>query len=187
MRRVVKDVLLPVAVAVALAFVIQASVAKPYEIPTPSMTPTIEPGDRIIANRLVYRFRDIERGDIIVFDPPPSAARECRVEESGGGDIPFVKRVIGLPGDRVEVTPDDGTTLVNGEPFTIDGPVPDNYGGEGKTWPVVPEGKLLVLGDNRASSCDSHQWLPDPFLPEDNVIGQAEVTYWPLDHLGFLN
>ena len=70
MRRLVKDVLLPVAVAVALAFVIQASVAKPYEIPTPSMTPTIKPGDRIIANRLVYRFRDIERGDIIVFDPP---------------------------------------------------------------------------------------------------------------------
>ena len=76
-RRLVKDVLLPVAVAVALAFVIQASVAKPYEIPTPSMAPTIEPGDRIIANRLVYRFRDIERGDIIVFDPPPSATREC--------------------------------------------------------------------------------------------------------------
>ncbi|MEZ0284377.1 MAG: signal peptidase I [Thermoleophilia bacterium] len=186
MRRLVKDVLLPVAVAVALAFVIQASVAKPYEIPTPSMTPTIEPGDRIIANRLVYRFRDIERGDIIVFDPPPSATRECG-GEAGGGDIPFVKRVIGLPGDRVEVTPEDGTTLVNGEPFEIDGPVPDNYGGEGMTWPVVPEGKLLVLGDNRASSCDSHQWRPDPFLPEDNVIGQAEITYWPLSHLGFLN
>ena len=63
---------------------------------------------------------------------------------------------------------EDGTTLVNGEPFEIDGPVPDNYGGEGMTWPVVPEGKLLVLGDNRASSCDSHQWRPDPFLPEDN-------------------
>jgi len=108
LRRFVKDVLLPVAVAVALAFVIQASVAKPYEIPTPSMAPTIEPGDRIIANRLVYHFRDIERGDIIVFDPPPSATRECG--EGGGGDIPFVKRVIGLPGDQVQVSPEDGTT-----------------------------------------------------------------------------
>ncbi len=185
MRRLVKDVLLPVAVAIALAFVIQASVAKPYEIPTPSMAPTIEPGDRIIANRLVYHFRDIERGDIIVFDPPPSATRECG--EGGGGDIPFVKRVIGLPGDQVQVSPEDGTTIINGKPYTIDGPVLDNYGGQGKTWPVVPEGKLLVLGDNRASSCDSHQWQPDPFLPEDNVIGQAEITYWPLSHAGFLN
>jgi len=185
-RRLVKDVLLPVAVAVALAFVIQASVAKPYEIPTPSMTPTIEPGDRIIANRLVYRFRDIERGDIIVFDPPPSATRECG-GETGGGDIPFVKRVIGLPGDKVEVSPEDGSTIVNGELFEIDGPVLDPEAQPREPWPVVPEGKLLVLGDNRASSCDSHQWRPDPFLPEDNVIGQAEITYWPLSHLGFLN
>ncbi|HEX2503502.1 MAG TPA: signal peptidase I, partial [Miltoncostaeaceae bacterium] len=185
-RRLIKDVLLPVAVAIALAFVIQASVAKPYEIPTESMDPTIEPGDRIIANRVVYRFRDIERGDIIVFDPPPSA-QLCG--QAGGGDIPFVKRVIGLPGDRVQVTA-DGTTLVNREPFEVEGPVLSDYpdeGGRGKTWPVVPEGKLLVLGDNREHSCDSHQWQPDPFLPEENVIGQAEVTYWPLDHLGFLN
>jgi signal peptidase I len=189
-RRLVKDVLLPVAVAVALAFVIQASVAKPYEIPTPSMTPTIEPGDRIIANRLVYRFRDIERGDIIVFDPPPAAIQECG--EAGGGDIPFVKRVIGLPGDRVEVSPEDGSTIVNGAPLAFDGPVLDSYGGDGRKFPVVPEGRLIVLGDNRASSCDSHQWRydngePDPFLPEDNVIGQAEITYWPLSHAGFLD
>ena len=190
MRRFVKDVLLPVAVAVALAFVIQASVAKPYEIPTPSMAPTIEPGDRIIANRLVYHFRDIERGDIIVFDPPPSAVSQCNAGESGGGDIPFVKRVIGLPGDKVKVSPVDGSTIVNGKPFEIDGPVLDPAAQPRTPWPVVPEGKLLVLGDNRASSCDSHQWGEaggDPFLPEDNVIGQAEITYWPLSHVGFLN
>jgi signal peptidase I len=186
-RRLVKDVLLPVAVAIALAFVIQASVAKPYEIPTESMNPTIQPGDRIIANRVVYRFRDIERGDIIVFDPPPAAVRSCKLGETNGGRIPFVKRVIGLPGDEVEVSPEDGTTYVNGEPYEIDGPVLDNYGGEGMTWPVVPEDQLLVLGDNRASSCDSHDWEPDPFLPQENVIGQAEITYWPLSHLGFLN
>ena len=56
-----------------------------------------------------------------------------------------------------------------------------------KVWPVVPEGELLVLGDNRSNSCDAHQWEPDPFLPEDRVIGQAEVVYWPPRHLGFLN
>ncbi|MGE3141627.1 MAG: signal peptidase I, partial [Thermoleophilia bacterium] len=113
MRRVVKDFILPLAVAVALAFVIQAAVAKPYEIPTASMTPTIEGNDRIIANRLIYRFRDIDRGDIIVFDPPPAATRTCG--QAGGGDIPYVKRVIGIPGDTVEVRRE---TVVAG-----DGPV----------------------------------------------------------------
>lgn len=180
MRRIVKDVLLPVAVAVALAFVIQASVAKPYEIPTPSMTPTIQPGDRIIANRLVYRFRGIQRGDIIVFDPPPSATSTCG--ESGGGNIPFVKRVIGLPGDRVEVR--GATTYVNGAPYVVAEARTPTYE---KSWPVVPKGDLLVLGDNRNESCDSHLWRPDPFVPESNVIGQAEVTYWPLSHLSFLD
>ena len=180
MRRIVKDVLLPLAVALALAFVIQASVAKPYEIPTPSMTPTIQPGDRIIANRLVYRFRDIERGDIIVFDPPPSATSTCG--EAGGGDIPFVKRVIGLPGDRVEVR--DGATLVNGEELLVEQARTPDYD---KRFPVVPADSLLVLGDNRNESCDSHQWTPDPFVPEENVIGQAEVTYWPLSHITFLD
>lgn len=180
MRRIVKDVLLPLAVALALAFVIQASVAKPYEIPTPSMTPTIEPGDRIIANRLVYRFRDIERGDIVVFDPPPSATRTCG--EAGGGNIPFVKRVVGLPGDRVEVR--DGRTFVNGEEMIVEKARTPEYD---KRFPVVPEDSLLVLGDNRNESCDSHQWTPDPFVPEENVIGQAEITYWPLSNITFLD
>jgi signal peptidase I len=184
-RRIVKDVLLPIAVAVALAFVIQAAVAKPYEIPTESMFPTIKGDDRIIANRLIYRFRDIERGDIIVFDPPPSAVQTCG--EAGGGNIPFVKRVIGLPGDRVEISRDGGATIVNGRELVLEGPVPDDYMGRGMRWPVVPEDGLLVLGDNRAGSCDSHQWRPDPFVPRDNVIGQAEIIYWPLSHLSFLD
>src|SRR5205823_14873261 len=99
-RRLMREVLVPVAVAFALAFVIQAAVAKPYEIPTESMVPTIKANDKIIANRLIYRFRDIERGDIIVFTPPPSARATCGEPM---GDVPFVKRVIGRPGDRVEV------------------------------------------------------------------------------------
>lgn len=179
-RTTVKDILLPVAVAIALAFVIQASVAKPYEIPTESMRPTITANDRIIANRVIYRFRPIERGDIIVFKPTPSATRTCG--ESQGGNIPFVKRVIGLPGDRVEVR--GGTTYVNGEVYEVENQIPPNYE---ERWPRVPEDHLLVLGDNRAGSCDSHQWLPDPFVPRDNVIGQAELTYWPLGNLKFLD
>ncbi|MGD9696576.1 MAG: signal peptidase I [Thermoleophilia bacterium] len=186
MRRLVKDVLLPVAVAVALAFVIQASVAKPYEIPTESMVPTIKANDRIIANRLIYRFRDIERGDVIVFDPPPAATSTCG--EAGGGNIPFVKRVIGLPGDRVAVR-EDGVTTVNGRPFVVKAALRPNYA---IRFAVVPKDEILVMGDNRPGSCDSHQWVdasgePAPFVPMDNVIGQAEVIYWPLSHLSFLS
>lgn len=186
MRRFVKDFLLPMAVAVALAFVIQAAVAKPYEIPTESMVPTIQANDRIIANRLIYRFRDIERGDIIVFDPPRAATRTCG--DAGGGTVPFVKRVIGLPGDKVEVRA-DGTTLVNGTPFVVKRALRPNYR---MSFPVVPPDSILVLGDNRPGSCDSHQWRDvngnlAPFVPQDSVIGQAEITYWPLSHLGFLD
>jgi signal peptidase I len=177
-RRLFTDVVLPLAVALAVAFVVQAALAKPYEIPTGSMAPTIQPNDRVVANRVIYRFRDIERGDIIVFHPTESAVRECG---SPPGE-PFVKRVIGLPGDRVEVR--DGVTYVNGEPFAVEQARPPDYE---KAWPAVPEGELLVLGDNRANSCDSHQWAPDPFLPEDAVIGQAEITYWPPSHIGFLD
>ena len=179
MRRVVKDIILPIAVAGALAFVIQASVAKPYEIPTESMKPTIAANDRIIANRVIYRARDVERGDIIVFEPTPSAIDFCGDSQ---GDIPFVKRVVGLPGDQVEVI--DGMTFVNGEEFVVKDAIPPDYE---KRWEVVPEDHLLVLGDNRSGSCDSHQWRPDPFVPLGNVIGQAEVTYWPPSSLKFLD
>jgi signal peptidase I len=176
-RRVIKDVLLPVAVAIALAFVIQASVAKPYEIPTLSMYPTIKANDRIIANRLIYKLRNIHRGDVIVFEPTISAKTFCA---EPGSDVPFVKRVIGLPGDRVEVRPDH-VTYVNGVPYVVKEALEPDYT---KVWPTVPPGKLLVMGDNRAESCDSHQW-PDPFVPEDNVIGQAEITYWPIGNIRF--
>jgi signal peptidase I len=175
-RRVVKDVLLPIAVAVALAFVIQASVAKPYEIPTPSMVPTIQVNDRIIANRLIYRFRDVDRGDIIVFDPPPAAARVCGNASTG---IPFVKRVIGIPGDRVVVG--EGRTLVNGRPFVVEEAETPQYE---QVTTVVPEDSLFVLGDNRNSSCDSHEW---GVVPRGSVIGQAEITYWPPTHVTFLD
>jgi signal peptidase I len=186
MRRAIKDIVLPVAVAIVLAFVIQAAVAKPYEIPTASMEPTIQSDDRIIANRVIYRVRDIERGDIIVFDPPQSAIRSCPGD--GSGDIPFVKRVIGLPGDKITVM--NGMTFVNGEPYVVaDSARPDySIPASGPdSVPVVPEDSLFVLGDNRPDSCDSSRWDPDPFVPQDSVIGQAEMIYWPLNNIAFLD
>lgn len=190
MRRLVKDVLLPVAVAIALAFVIQAAVAKPYEIPTESMVPTIQANDRIIANRVIYRFRDIDHGDIVVFDPPHAASRFCG--EAQGGNIPFVKRVIGLPGDTVELR-QDGPTLVNGKPLVVKEARPNPSQRNRRSYTYrVPAGHMFVLGDNRPDSCDSHQWSdahgdPAPFVPLGNVIGQAEVIYWPLKHMSFLD
>lgn len=187
MRRLARELLLPAMVALGLAFVIQTAVAKPYEIPTESMVPTIEAHDRVIANRLIYRFRDIRRGDIIVFSPPPAAIEPCGRPSP---DVPFVKRVVGLPGDVVEVRR-NGPTLVNGTPLTVEGPLTNGYA---KRFPAVPAGHVLVLGDNRNASCDSHEWegsppnpAVDPFVPISSVIGQAEVTYWPLNRVSFLN
>ncbi len=188
LRRFMKDIVLPVAVAIALAFLIQAAVAKPYEIPTPSMVPTIQAGDRVIANRVIYKFRDIERGDVIVFQPTRAARVTCD-PAAGDDDTPFVKRVIGLPGETITVVSGEPTVLVDGRPFTVASaeinPGQGVGGGEPRKSFPVPQGKLFVLGDNRGNSCDSHQWT-DPFVPLDNVIGQAEVTYWPLGHIKFL-
>jgi signal peptidase I len=184
-RWFVRDLLLPVMVAIALAFVIQAVAAKPYEIPTDSMVPTIQPNDRVIANRLIYHFRAINRGDIIVFSPPQSAVETCAPARG----VPFVKRVIGIPGDVVTVN--NGVTRVNGKPFVVASALTPEYN---MTFPAVPKGDLLVFGDNRPGSCDSHQWRSnppnpavDPFVPQSNVIGQAEIIYWPFSRIRFLN
>lgn len=238
MRKLVKDLILPVVVAITLAFVIQASLAKPYEIPTNSMFPAIQGAnstgdrapDRVIANRVIYKLRDISRGDIVVFDPTKGARAAC----SEPGDVPFVKRVIGLPGDEVTVkkatvsasspyaelrpggsaavqrtaTPNsfgpDGVTerqLQEGDttyvtfvkkagdsvatPYVVPDSLTPDYE---KTFPVVPAGNILVLGDNRPGSCDAHVWVERDaaFTPQDNVIGQAELIYWPITRLQFL-
>lgn len=181
-RRVMRELAIPAATALAMAFVVQSAVAKPFEVPTGSMEPTIMPGDRVIANRLIYRTRDVRRGDVVVFSPPAAARVTCNRAD------PFVKRVVGLPGDRVTVV-DGGPTLVNGAPLSVEGPRVPHYG---MAFPSVPPGHLLVLGDNRDASCDGHMWSTghssrDPFVPMDAVIGQAEVTYWPPSRLRLLN
>jgi signal peptidase I len=164
-RFVFRDVLIPLALAMVLALVIQATVAKPFEIPTASMDPTVKPGDRVLANRVVYHFRDIHRGDIIVFNPPKEL----------DSNVPFVKRVVGLPGDTVEVR--TGKTLVNGQVFQVDGADTPTYNYGPKK---VPQGQLFVLGDNRNNSVDSHYW---GFLSDKDVIGAVFMTYWPLTRL----
>jgi signal peptidase I len=156
-------------IAVLLALVLKAGVADAREVPTPSMVPTVMPGDRIFVERAVVHFTGLSRGDIVVFTPPPQVMSE---ED-------YLKRVIGLPGDTVEVK--NGQVLVNGrvlvEPYIAEAPKYP-YGPV-----IVPEGKVFVLGDNRNQSYDSHSW---GLLDESAIHGRAWVRYWPLDRLGLL-
>lgn len=167
--RIFRDVVIPLVVAFAIAMFAQATLAKPYQIPTGSMLPTIQLDDRILANRVVYYFFPIGRGDVVVFNPP-------NMIQSGG--TPYVKRVVGLPGDTVEIR--KGQVLVNGEEFVVDTASVPAYT---KPKETVPEGMLFVLGDNRNESSDSHIW---GYVPMENIIGKAELIYWPPQHLTWL-
>lgn len=167
-KKLFRDIVMPLTIAFGVALFTQATVAKPYQIPSGSMLPTIQLQDRILAFRLIYHFRPVERGDIVVFEPP----------ENIDPGTPYVKRVIGLPGDTVEVR--GGRVLVNGEEFKVDMATTPSYSRATET---VPEGMLFVLGDNRNESFDSHRW---GYVPLDNVIGRAEFIYWPPEHLKWL-
>lgn len=168
MRKILRDVVFPLLVAFVVAMFAQATVAKPYQIPSGSMLPTIQLEDRILANRVVYRLHSVERGDVIVFMPPASVNSET----------PYVKRVVGLPGDRVEVK--HGKTYVNDEEFVVPTASSPTYTRAAET---VPDGMLFVLGDNRNESQDSHIW---GYVPMDNVIGRADIVYWPPRNLHLL-
>jgi signal peptidase I len=170
---------------VAAVLAIKAWVVNPYRIPSASMEPTLhcaapEPGceagtsDRVLANRFVYRFKDPERGDIVVFTTPPKAKELC----PGPGDV-FVKRLIGVPGDTIGIR--DGQLYINGAPY------PESYiSGEdaGEDFgPVTVRGdRYFMMGDNRYQSCDSRQWGT---VPRDNLIGPVFARYWPVQRIGF--
>jgi len=133
-----------------------------------SMLPTLRAGDFVIVNKVAYRLGSPERGDVIIFHYPPDPERE-----------PYIKRIIGLPGDTVQVHA--GKVFINdhalSEPYISADPL---YEG---TW-QIPVRSLFVLGDNRNSSSDSHQW---GMVPLENVIGKAEVVYWPPEEWKLLN
>jgi signal peptidase I len=160
-------------------FVIQTFVAQPYQVQQHSMERTLVPGQYVLVDKLSPRWDAYGRGDVVVFNPPDSWTPE---------QTPFIKRVIGLPGDVVEVR-DDGNVYVNDarleEPYTY-----ANDAGIGEPtmaadqarW-VVPEGQLFVMGDHRRSSADSRVFGP---INSSDVIGRAFLRYWPVDTLGIL-
>lgn len=153
-----------------LAFGIRTFVAEARYIPSGSMLPTLQINDRLIVDKVGYRFRTPQRGDIVVFSPTDALQRQNFHDA-------FIKRVIGLPGDRVEVK--------GGRVFINDQPLRENYVAEVAQYqygPVmVPSNAYLVLGDNRNNSYDSHYW---GFVPRDKIIGRAIVRFWPPNRVG---
>lgn len=158
------DLIVTLIIALAIALGIRQWVAEARVIPTGSMEPTILENDHVLTDKLFWHFYGLHRGMIVVFDPPfPSPD-------------PFIKRLIGLPGDTVEVR--DGVVLVNGQPLS------EPYEAEKPSYTLqkvtVPAGHLFMMGDNRNQSNDSHSWGTADL---SKVRGIAWLRYWPLNRL----
>jgi signal peptidase I len=164
-----------IGLAAVLAIGMRQFVAQAFFIPSGSMEPTLAIDDRLMVDKLSYRLASPQRGDVVVFTPPPAAAK-CTRTATPPKDA-YIKRAIGLPGDRVEVKA--GQVLINDQPLAENYlQAPPNY----EMAPVtVPAQQYLVLGDNRNNSCDGHYW---GFVPQENIIGKAIVRFWPPDRAG---
>jgi signal peptidase I len=188
-----------IAVALGLALAIQAFIVKPYEIPSGSMLPTLTINQRVLVDRIGTHFTTPKIGNILVFHPPASescadpnegenqagqqSSTACDVQQSKPSTQTYIKRVVGLPGDRLSIR--GGHVFRNGrrekDPFTE----PCVGAGECQ-FPhtiVVPRGDYYMMGDNRPDSLDSRFWGP---VPKAWIIGKAFFTYWPPDRIGFL-
>jgi signal peptidase I len=159
-----------------LALGIRSFVAEARYIPSGSMLPTLQINDRLIIDKVSYRFANPVRGDIVVFNPTAELERQ-KFQDA------FIKRVIGLPGDRVEVKA--GKVYVNdkviNEKYLDEAPQYNWKSTELTPDGIVPEGHYLVLGDNRNNSYDSHYW---GFVPKDKIVGKAVVRFWPINRAG---
>lgn len=170
-----KDNILTIVIALLLAIIMRGFVAESRYIPSPSMVPTLYPGDRVVVEKLSYRWRSPQPGDIVVFNPP------TQLQAAGfAADQAFIKRVIAVAGQTIQVH--DQHVFIDGqplsEPYIADAPKYDMPAVK------VPPGTLFVMGDNRNNSNDSHVW---GFLPQSNVIGRANIRFWPPGQAGFIN
>ena len=184
-----------VAVALGLALGIQACLVKPFRIPSESMVPTLSLGQRVLVNRVSQRFSEPDRGDVTVFKPPKGADdNACGVRKpadmpcprptKGRSDTNFIKRVVGLPGERLKVM--NNSVYINGrkqdEPFLNKGTPCEQLCNMNREI-TIPKDHYFMMGDNRGESADSREWGP---VPKKWLIGQAFVTYWPPKRIGTL-
>jgi signal peptidase I len=155
--------------ALAISVFIVIFVIQPVKVEGTSMQPHLANQDRIFVNRFIYRFADIHRGDVVVFWYPKDRSKS------------FIKRVVGIPGDGVEIR--DGAVYVNG--LKIEEPYIGREYQDFRSYPkiVVPPGQYFVLGDHRNSSNDSRHW---GFVARDLIYGKAIFSYWPITHVGIV-
>lgn len=195
------DIPVTLAIAVGLVLLVTTFVVKPFSIPSGSMEDTLQVGDRVLVDKVTYRFRDVQRGDVIVFDgtssfvPPRDVPRRnpitgavTWVGQSLGFVEPdstdFIKRVIGVGGDRIVCCDADGAITINGTPvdeseYLFPGDEPSTQSFD----VLVPEGKLWVMGDHRSNSADSRSHLGDPgggFVDTSKVVGRGMTVVWPI-------
>jgi signal peptidase I len=170
--------------ALIIALVIKTFLFQAFYIPSESMKPTLNVGDRVLVNKVSYRVHDVNRGDIVVFETPP------RAKDANGTIKDLVKRVIGLPGETVEAH--GGVVFVNGrqldEPYLQNGvrtcalnSAPGDCVDIAAT--TVPSGDVFVMGDNRTASKDSRAFGA---IKESSIVGRVFVRIWPVTDLGFL-
>ena len=184
-----------VAVALGLALGIQQFLVKPFKIPSESMIPTLEIGERVLVDRVSFRFSDPDRGDVVVFKPPAGAdSNSCGVEPVPPGqacpkptedrsDTNFIKRVVAVPGDKL--------TVVGGRVFIDGKQQEENFIRGDESCEIcnlpepitVPPDHFFMMGDNRGQSADSRYWGP---VPKEWIIGKAFFTYWPPKRVGGL-
>jgi signal peptidase I len=165
-----------IAGAIGIALIVRAFLLASFFIPSPSMTPTLRTGDRVLVNKLAYRLHDVHRGDVVVFERPAELKAHPEVKD-------LIKRVIGLPGETVEFR--DGRVLIDGhlldEPYLPEG-TKTLAKDKGETI-TVAEGEVLVLGDNRENSTDGRIFGP---ISQKVIVGRAFVLYFPMKDIGFL-
>jgi signal peptidase I len=180
--RWIKEAAVVVVVAVLVAVLLRAFVVQTFFIPSGSMEPTLQIGDRILVNKVSYHLHGVDRGDIVVFSRPPT-------ENCGGPEVnDLVKRVIGLPGDVISLS--NGYVYVDGKKLdeswlpaseqgiTVAGPA-GNTSNLGRPY-RVPADNYFVMGDNRTDSCDSRYWGP---INRSLIVGKVELRVWPISSL----